>query len=203
MIDLTGYLIVGASAAVATAGATKGVEILAHKKGWLAEPDERRLHPVPTPNVGGLAFLVGLIAALLLASRMDRFSSVISGNSELIGVLIAAVANHGAWFRRRHSRVVTTHESDWRRCRRHRVGLVWRHHVLFSASVPRRICVVERLDSTVHRCVVTWYDTGDQLDRRPRWFGNRHRGNCSWFIFCLQQTPRRLRPCSPSQTSAH
>jgi UDP-GlcNAc:undecaprenyl-phosphate GlcNAc-1-phosphate transferase len=91
VIDLTGYLIVGASAAVATAGATKGVEILAHKKGWLAEPDERRLHPVPTPNVGGLAFLVGLIAALLLASRMDRFSSVISGNSELIGVLIAAV----------------------------------------------------------------------------------------------------------------
>ena len=91
MIDLTGYLIVGASAAVATAGATKAVEILAHKKGWLAEPDERRAHPIPTPNIGGLAFLVGLIAALLLASRMDRFSSVISGNSELIGVLIAAV----------------------------------------------------------------------------------------------------------------
>ena len=91
MIDLTGYLIVGASAAVATAGATKAVEILAHKKGWLAEPDERRLHPIATPNVGGLAFLVGLIAALLLASRMDRFSSVISGNSELVGVLIAAV----------------------------------------------------------------------------------------------------------------
>ena len=91
MIDLTGYLIVGASAAVATAGATKAVEILAHKKGWLAEPDERRLHPIATPNVCGLAFLVGLIAALLLASRMDRFSSVISGNSELVGVLIAAV----------------------------------------------------------------------------------------------------------------
>ena len=91
MIDLTGYLIVGASAAVATAGATKAVEILAHKKGWLAEPDERRAHPIPTPNIGGLAFLVWLIAALLLASRMDRFSSVISGNSELVGVLIAAV----------------------------------------------------------------------------------------------------------------
>jgi UDP-GlcNAc:undecaprenyl-phosphate GlcNAc-1-phosphate transferase len=91
VIDLTGYLIVGASAAVATAGATKAVEILAHKKGWLAEPDERRAHPVPTPNIGGLAFLVGLVAALLLASQMDRFSSVISGNSELIGVLIAAV----------------------------------------------------------------------------------------------------------------
>ena len=59
MIDLTGYLIVGASAAVATAGATKGVEILAHKKGWLAEPDERRLHPVPTPNIGGLHLSLG------------------------------------------------------------------------------------------------------------------------------------------------
>ena len=90
MIDLTGYLIVGLCAAVVTAILTPLVERYARKRRWMAEPDERRAHPVPTPNVGGLAFIGGLVAALILAWRMDRFSPVISGNSELIGVVRAA-----------------------------------------------------------------------------------------------------------------
>jgi UDP-GlcNAc:undecaprenyl-phosphate GlcNAc-1-phosphate transferase len=57
----------------------------------MAEPDERRSHPVATPDVGGIAFFIGLLASLGLASQMDRFSSLFQNNSELIGVLIAAV----------------------------------------------------------------------------------------------------------------
>ena len=91
MIDLNGYLIVGGCAAVVTAATTPVVAIVARKKGWMAEPDERRSHPVATPDVGGIAFFVGLLASLLLASRMDRFSGLFEKNSELIGVLIAAV----------------------------------------------------------------------------------------------------------------
>ncbi len=91
MIDLSGYLIVGLCAAVVTAILTPLVERYARKRDWMAEPDERRAHPVPTPNVGGIAFIGGLVAALLLAWRMDRFSLVISGNSELIGVVLAAL----------------------------------------------------------------------------------------------------------------
>ena len=91
MIDLSGYLIVGLCAAMVTAILTPLVQRFARKRKWMAEPDERRAHPVPTPNVGGIAFIGGLVAALLLAWRMDRFSLVISGNSELIGVVLAAL----------------------------------------------------------------------------------------------------------------
>lgn len=91
MIDLNGYLIVGGCAAVVTAATTPVVAYVARQKGWMAEPDERRSHPVATPDVGGIAFFVGLLASLGLASQMDRFSGLFQDNSELIGVLIAAV----------------------------------------------------------------------------------------------------------------
>ncbi|MEN9300456.1 MAG: UDP-N-acetylglucosamine--undecaprenyl-phosphate N-acetylglucosamine-phosphate transferase [Actinomycetota bacterium] len=91
MIDLSGYLIVGASAAAATAVTTPIVGRVARKKGWMAEPDERRAHPVPTPNIGGVAFLVGLLVALAVASRMDRFDLVVANNSEILGVIAAAL----------------------------------------------------------------------------------------------------------------
>jgi len=90
VIDLNGYLIVGGSAAAVTAATTPVVAFVARRKDWMAKPDERRSHPVPTPNVGGIAFFIGLIAALGLASQMDRFSGLFNNNSELIGVLIAA-----------------------------------------------------------------------------------------------------------------
>ena len=73
MIDLSGYLIVGLCAAMVTAILTPLVQRVARKRKWMAEPDERRAHPVPTPNVGGIAFIGGLVAALLLAWRMLRF----------------------------------------------------------------------------------------------------------------------------------
>lgn len=74
-----------------TAATTPVVAYVARKQGWMAEPDERRSHPVATPDVGGIAFFVGLLASLGLASQMDRFSGLFHNNSELIGVLIAAV----------------------------------------------------------------------------------------------------------------
>ena len=91
MIDLTGYLIVGAAAAGATAVMTPLVTVVARKRGWMAAPDERRNHPVPTPNIGGVAFLAGLLFALFVASRMDRFDPILEGNSEIIGVVLAAL----------------------------------------------------------------------------------------------------------------
>jgi UDP-GlcNAc:undecaprenyl-phosphate GlcNAc-1-phosphate transferase len=89
--NLAGYLIVGASAAAATAVATPIIERIARRKNWMAEPDERRAHPVPTPDVGGLAFFVGLIVALVVAFSMDRFQPLLKGNSEVLGVIFAAI----------------------------------------------------------------------------------------------------------------
>lgn len=91
MIDLDGYLIVGGCAAITTAVSTPIVAKFARYRNWMAMPDERRVHLVPTPNVGGIAFFIGLISAIVLASQMDRFSPLFDNNSEILGVVIAAV----------------------------------------------------------------------------------------------------------------
>ncbi|MFM9083068.1 MAG: glycosyltransferase family 4 protein [Actinomycetota bacterium] len=91
MGDVTGYLIVGAVAIGATAVTTPLVRALARHRGWVAMPDARKVHTVPTPDVGGLAMFVGFLAAFLVASQMDRFSPLFDGNSEPLGVVLAAL----------------------------------------------------------------------------------------------------------------
>ena len=90
MPDTAGYLFIGAVAAIVTFVTTPIVTRLAHRVGWVVQPDERRVHKVATPDVGGIALLVGILAALLLASLMDRFDPLFNGNSETLGVVIAA-----------------------------------------------------------------------------------------------------------------
>lgn len=90
MIDLSGYLIVGGCAAVTTAVSTPIVAAIARRRNWMAQPDARRSHPVPTPDVGGIAFFIGLISAIALAGQMGRFAPLFDNNSEIFGVVIAA-----------------------------------------------------------------------------------------------------------------
>lgn len=63
---------------------------LAQRVGALAYPDERRIHPRPTPYFGGPAMFVGLVGAVLVAGQMDAFSEVFEGSSALLGVLLGA-----------------------------------------------------------------------------------------------------------------
>ena len=91
MGDTTGYLIVGAVAICVTAATTPLVRALARAKNWVAMPDARKVHTVPTPDVGGLALFAGFLAAFFVASQMDRFSPLFKGNSEPLGVVLAAL----------------------------------------------------------------------------------------------------------------
>ena len=91
MKDLSGYLIVGGVAAAVTAIMTPIVALFARKFGFLATPDERRNHPEATPDVGGVAFFVALVAAIFTAWQMDRFDPLFKNNSELVGVIIAGL----------------------------------------------------------------------------------------------------------------
>ena len=91
MGDTTGYLIVGAVAMVATMATTPIVRSLARRRGWMAVPDPRKVHLVPTPDVGGIAMFVGVLAAVVVAWRMDRFDGLFRGNSEIVGLVLAAV----------------------------------------------------------------------------------------------------------------
>lgn len=90
MVDLGAYIVVGIVAAVATSLATPVVRTVARKRHWLAMPNERTVHSVPTPNIGGVAMFVGVGVSLFVAWQMDQFSFVFDDNSEPLGVLLAA-----------------------------------------------------------------------------------------------------------------
>lgn len=90
MVDLGAYIIVGIVATVVTAAMTPVVRSIARKREWLAMPNERTVHSVPTPNIGGVAMFIGVVVSLFVAWRMDQFSFVFTDNSEPLGVLIAA-----------------------------------------------------------------------------------------------------------------
>ncbi|MFM8388444.1 MAG: glycosyltransferase family 4 protein, partial [Actinomycetota bacterium] len=95
MPDTAAYLLIGAVAAVVTFVMTPFVERFANKIGWVVMPDERRVHTLPTPDVGGIAMFVGFAVALLLASTLGSFSVVFENNSEPFGVLLAALVIFG------------------------------------------------------------------------------------------------------------
>ena len=95
MADIGGYFIVGGSAMATTLVTTPLVRSLARKRNWVAMPSERKVHKVPTPDVGGLAMFVGVLVALFVAWQMDRFSLLFNGNSEPLGVMLAAAVMLG------------------------------------------------------------------------------------------------------------
>ena len=85
------YLVVFAVAAVVTYGLTPAVWRLAVRWGAVVVPDERRIHLRPTPTLGGIAMLIGLLAGLSVASFMPAFDPVFEASSEPIGLALAAM----------------------------------------------------------------------------------------------------------------
>ncbi len=90
MTVVVGHLVVLGVAALTTAGVTPIVRAVAARAGAVVAPDERRVHERSTPTAGGAAMLVGLVAAMVVASRMDQYEAVFDGSSEPLGVVVAA-----------------------------------------------------------------------------------------------------------------
>ena len=80
------YLIVGAIAAVVTFAVTPLVGMVARRMGWVVQPDERRVHTVATPDVGGIAMFIGFVVAFGSARLMDTFDPLFAHFSEPRGV---------------------------------------------------------------------------------------------------------------------
>jgi len=59
--------------------------------GAVVKPDERRVHTRPTPTLGGVAMLVGFLFGMLVAWRMHAFNSIFQGNTEPLGLVLAAI----------------------------------------------------------------------------------------------------------------
>jgi len=90
-----GYLTVLIVAVVTTAITTPIVGALAERFGVVVAPDERRVHVRPTATLGGLAMYVGFLAGMAVASRLGQFDPVFEGNSEPVGILLAATVIFG------------------------------------------------------------------------------------------------------------
>jgi UDP-GlcNAc:undecaprenyl-phosphate GlcNAc-1-phosphate transferase len=90
MPSTTSYLLIGLVAAAATFICTPIVERVARRLGLVVEPDDRRVHAVATPDVGGIAMFIGLMTAMGVARLDDHFDRVFARNSEPRGVVLAA-----------------------------------------------------------------------------------------------------------------
>jgi UDP-GlcNAc:undecaprenyl-phosphate GlcNAc-1-phosphate transferase len=82
--------VIGGVATAVTLATTPVVRWLATRFLIIVEPDERRVHERPTPTVGGAAMFLGFLAAMAVASQLRVFHLVFSGNSEPIGIVVAA-----------------------------------------------------------------------------------------------------------------
>lgn len=91
MPSIGSYLVVLAVAGAVTLAATPLVRILAVRLGAIVRPDERRVHERPTPTLGGLAMLAGFLAGMATASQLGAFAPVFAGNTEPLGLVVAAV----------------------------------------------------------------------------------------------------------------
>ncbi|MDA8072730.1 MAG: MraY family glycosyltransferase [Actinomycetota bacterium] len=84
------YVAVAAVAAIVTYLATMPVRRVALRVGFVAAPDERRVHRRPTPYGGGIAMFVGMLCAFMVASALPVLHPVFAGSSEPLGVVLGA-----------------------------------------------------------------------------------------------------------------
>jgi UDP-GlcNAc:undecaprenyl-phosphate GlcNAc-1-phosphate transferase len=84
------YLVVVVVAGVVTLGVTPVVRRVAVRIGAVVRPDERRVHERPTPTLGGIAMFAGLLAGVGTAWGMGAFDEVFAGNTEPLGLVVAA-----------------------------------------------------------------------------------------------------------------
>jgi UDP-GlcNAc:undecaprenyl-phosphate/decaprenyl-phosphate GlcNAc-1-phosphate transferase len=93
---MSSYLALFAVAAVVTALATPVVARVAWRVGAIDHPEPRKVHERPTPTLGGIAMLVGFVAALGVAwglgGRDEVLGSVFHHTSEPLALLLGAVA---------------------------------------------------------------------------------------------------------------
>lgn len=86
------YAVVLAVAALATAVTCLPAAWLARRIGYVALPDERRVHTRATPYGGGAAMFLGFLVAMMVAASVPQLRTVFRGSSEPLGVVLAAAA---------------------------------------------------------------------------------------------------------------
>ncbi|NCG03545.1 MAG: undecaprenyl/decaprenyl-phosphate alpha-N-acetylglucosaminyl 1-phosphate transferase [Actinomycetales bacterium] len=84
------YMLCLFAAAAVTYFLTPPVRALAIQWGIIAPVRDRDVHDTPTPRLGGLAMAGGLLAGLLLASKLPMMSAVFDGSTTIVALLSGA-----------------------------------------------------------------------------------------------------------------
>jgi len=84
------YLLTMFVAAAVTYIATPLVRRIAFRIGAVAQVRDRDVHATPTPRMGGFGMYLGLLAALLLASKLPLLHGVFSVGTSGLGLVVAA-----------------------------------------------------------------------------------------------------------------
>jgi UDP-GlcNAc:undecaprenyl-phosphate/decaprenyl-phosphate GlcNAc-1-phosphate transferase len=92
------YLVVFGASALTSFVATPLVRRLAVRVGAIYQPNDRTVHAVPTPTIGGLALFAGLLAGLGISRALPFFDQMNAGSAEPLGALVACTAILGLGF---------------------------------------------------------------------------------------------------------
>jgi UDP-GlcNAc:undecaprenyl-phosphate GlcNAc-1-phosphate transferase len=84
------YAGVGAAAGVSTYVLLFPLRRVAVRIGFVAEPDERRVHTKVTPLGGGVAMFVAFLLAMGVAALLPGLQGVFAGSSEPLGLILGA-----------------------------------------------------------------------------------------------------------------
>jgi len=85
------YAIVLAVVTVTTFVALFGIRRLSFRIGAVVSPDARHVHERPTPTLGGVAMLLGILVGMFTAWCLGSFDAVFTGSTEPLGIVLAAV----------------------------------------------------------------------------------------------------------------
>jgi UDP-GlcNAc:undecaprenyl-phosphate/decaprenyl-phosphate GlcNAc-1-phosphate transferase len=83
------YAAIFGATAVAAFVATPLVRRLAVRFAFIDRPSDRKVHPKPTPTLGGLALWFAVLIGLGVAYTLPAFRSLFEGSSEPLGVAVA------------------------------------------------------------------------------------------------------------------
>ena len=86
------YLVVFGASALTSFVVTPLVRRLAVRVGAIYQPNDRTVHAVPTPTIGGLALFAGLLAGLGVSRTLPFFDQMNAGSAEPLGTLVACTA---------------------------------------------------------------------------------------------------------------
>jgi UDP-GlcNAc:undecaprenyl-phosphate GlcNAc-1-phosphate transferase len=89
---VTAYLIVFAACAITTFLATPVIRRLVVRIGGIDHPSDRKVHPDPTPTMGGLAMYVGFLVGLGVSQALPFFTVMNRGSAEPIAALVTCTA---------------------------------------------------------------------------------------------------------------